>query len=344
MVVAFGTMFNDIKMYRYTKDGQTEIERITVPLSYVNKEKFYARITQNPNLNKETQVELPRMSFEMTAINYDPLRKISTFNNQFATGTNGNSIRSYKSSPYNFSFELNIYVRNVEDGTQIVEQILPFFAPDHTLSVNVTGLSGDKIDLPIILETITYDQNAIGEEDTFRTLVWTLTFTVQGWMYGYINDAAKIIRKSTANTYDSTYSLNNQKIITLSSGTGNYRVGELVFEGRTLGSANASAFVEGWDNVSKKIVVSDVNGVLEVNRRLFGAVSNTAYTISSFDQFPEQFTMLSVHPNPLSANSNSDFGFTEVYQEYPYVGNFEVTDSTLITADNNNLSVDDNDG
>ena len=129
LVVAFGTMFNNLKLYRYTKDGDTEIERVTVPLTYANKEKYYTRITQDPNLAKQTLIDLPRMAFEMVSITYDPLRKISNYNELFSPGQDGNKITTVRAAPYNFAFDLNIYVRNVEDGSQLIEQILPYFTP-----------------------------------------------------------------------------------------------------------------------------------------------------------------------------------------------------------------------
>ena len=108
LVVAFGTMFNNLKLYRYTKDGDTEIERVTVPLTYANKEKYYTRITQDPNLAKQTLIDLPRMAFEMVSITYDPLRKISNYNELFSPGQDGNKITTVRAAPYNFAFDLNI--------------------------------------------------------------------------------------------------------------------------------------------------------------------------------------------------------------------------------------------
>ncbi len=105
-------------------------------------------------------------------------------------------ITTITSTPYNFSFDLVLYVRNVEDGTQLVEQILPYFAPDHTISMNLTGIQGDKVDVPIVLEGLSYDVAATGSPEETRVMTWTLTFTVQGWLYGFINDSVKVIRKS----------------------------------------------------------------------------------------------------------------------------------------------------
>jgi len=318
LVVAFGTLFNDIKLYKYNKAGTVEIERINVPLAYSSKEKFYARITGDPKLNKEIQIQLPRMSFEMTSITYDPLRKTSMFNTQFATDTS-TQINAVKVAPYNFEFVLNIYVRNTEDGSQIIEQILPYFSPDYTVTLDLVSKSNLKIDVPIVLENVSYDvSNDVGEEDQMRMLVWTLTFSAKAMLYGPIIEN-KLIRNVQANTYNNTWNDTGERKVALTSGTGNYKVGELVFEGRTASAANSAGYVKSWDPVANNLIINDVSGLLTVGSILRGAVTNTAYTISSFDVNNHQMTNLTIVPSPLSANIDTAFGFTETLEEYPNI-------------------------
>ena len=109
MVVAFGSMFNNLKLYRYNLSGTTELERIIVPLNYISKEKFYQRITQDPNLDRRVQLTLPRMSFELTDIAYDTTRKLSPFINQYGA-LNDTAIKTATLAPYNFNFALYIRV------------------------------------------------------------------------------------------------------------------------------------------------------------------------------------------------------------------------------------------
>jgi len=319
LVVGFGSLFNNIKLYRYTKDGSIEIERITVPLSYATKEKFYARITQDPTLGKELAITLPRMSFELSSITYDPLRKTSAFNHNFAPGATNDVLKSTPYAPYNFTFDLYLYVRNTEDGTQIIEQILPYFSPDYTLTADLSTLVDIKTDVPVILNSINYDQNAIGESDQVRTLVWNLNFTVKAWMYGPVSANSKLIRKVTANTYDSTYIDTGERKIFLSTGNGDYKIGELVYDGPKISAANVSAFVKSWDNVANQLIVVDTTGALLPNTYLRGAVTNTAYRISTFAVNDNQIVNLTVTPNPSNANANDDFGFTETIEEYPNI-------------------------
>jgi len=301
MVVAFGTLFNNIRLVRYNKAGTQEIERINVPLQYAQKEKFYQRITQDPELTKEVQITLPRMSFELTAITYDPLRKRNLFTESFSPETNS-TVKSIRTTPYNFEFELNIYVRNTEDGTQII------------------GLADQKVDVPFILQNVTYSVDDVGTGDTTRVLIWTLTFTAKGYMFGPIV-SRDVIRKATANTYNSIFELDNKRSLTMnaSTGTGNYQAGELVFEGRTLSAANATGFVDSWSNTTKTLIVSDVNGILRADRYLTGAVTNTAYKIQTFNTADSQLSKLVIVPNPITANAQTAFGFDETILEFPNI-------------------------
>jgi len=341
MVVAFGTMFNNITLKRYNKAGTQEIERINVPLMYAQKEKFYERITQDPNLANETMMTLPRMSFEMDAITYDPLRKRSSFTNSFASGSTGSVVKNIVATPYNFDFTLTIYVRNVEDGTQIVEQILPYFAPDYTLTMSLVDIASEKVDVPFILNSVSQDVNNVGvSSDNVRIIMWTLTFTAKGYMYGATTES-KIIRKAIANTYDSTFNTTAQKEIVFSSGTGTFKIGELVYEGRTLNEANATAFVHSWASDSNTLVVVDTNGLLNVGKYITGAVSNASWNIQSFATPTNQLVRQIVYPDPMNANADSAFGFTEILQERPYFFDDRV-DSTLINVDIGSKTADDN--
>ncbi len=318
MVVSFGTLFNNIRLVRYNKAGTQEIERINVPLQYSQKEKFYQRIIQDPELTKETQITLPRMSFELSAITYDPLRKRSLFTESFSPES-GTTVKSIRTTPYNFDFTLNIYVRNVEDGTQIVEQILPYFNPDHNLTIDIIGLADQKVDVPFILNNITYDVEDLGDGNTTRVLIWTLTFTAKGYMYGPIQ-SKNIIRKVTANTFNMLTSDDQRSIIVSNTGgSGIFKTGELVYQGQQLGAATATAFVEAWEPDSFKLFVSDVNGVLKTGQFITGAVSNASYNVSSFGVNDFQLSKIQINPNPSTANANTAFGFDEIIQEFPNI-------------------------
>lgn len=346
MVVSFGTMFNNIRMVRYNKAGTQEIERITVPLSYAPKEKFYTRLVQDPNLTRNVQMVLPRMSFDLNSITYDPLRKISNQIDNFDVDING-AVRRVKATPYNFEFTLNVYVRNTEDGTQIIEQILPYFTPDYTLTVDLVGLNNLKVDIPIILNSVSYDvTNDTGSPEDSRVIIWNLSFTVKGYIYGLITGAANdgIIRKAIANTYLLNTNNTDDRELSFNVGKGNYKIGELVYEGRSLEAANTSAFVKSWNPTANQLIVSDSTGVFEIGRKVYGAVTGAAWILASTEIYSNQVVHYAVLPDPLNANANDDFGFTEIFQDYPNIGNFEVADSSILSTDNNTLTADDNDG
>lgn len=315
MVVLFGTMFNNLKLKRYNKEGTAEIERITVPLTYSTKEKFYDRITQDPDLGRQIQIVLPRMAFELTAITYDPLRKNSSFVEQF-TAKDNDEINRITRTPYNFEFSLYIFVRNVEDGTQLVEQILPYFAPDYTLTA--TLVDGLKTDIPIILQSVNQDiTNDTGEADQLRTIVWTLTFTVKGYLYGPTS-TSKIIRQVTANTFFyNTEGTTRQLNLGNPGSNTEFKIGELVYEGRTISDANSSGFVVSWDNTAKVLIISDASGIIQLGKQIRGAVTNASYNITSFETADYQLSKLVITPDPLSANANDAFGFTEIITVAP---------------------------
>ena len=204
-IIAFGDIFNDITMIKYDNGTTTENSRIKVPLTYAGKENFLTRLLTKPNLENETQITLPRMSFELIHINYDPTRKLNIFNSAYSR-IDANTYKKVGAPvPYNLTIELHLYVRNVEDGTQIIEQILPYFTPDYTLTMTfVDGVNETTRDVPITLESVDYMPSYEGEAiDTPRILLWTLSFTMRTYFYGPIDGsgASKIIRKVTANTY-----------------------------------------------------------------------------------------------------------------------------------------------
>lgn len=201
VVVAFGTIFNDIQLVRYTKDQRTERERFKVPLSYGSKEKYMTRITSDPNLQKSVQIVVPRISFEMTGISYDSSRKqISTLRNFASANSSTRMNTQFAPIPYDFNFSLSIYVRNTEDGTQILEQILPFFTPDFNVTVDFIPEMNQKYDLPIILNSVNPTTDYEGDLMTTRLITWDLEFTVKGYVWPSVN-TSKYIRQANTNIY-----------------------------------------------------------------------------------------------------------------------------------------------
>jgi hypothetical protein len=205
LVTAFGTLFNNIYIER-TSEGVTK--KIKVPLIYSPKEKFIHRL--NLDIDKTMiQTVLPRMGFSITGISYDAERKKNSLNKRWKQeiGTNDEVTFQYRYEdvPYNIDFELYIYTRNIDDGLQIVEQILPFFVPDFTITIKpkVLDNSLEKVDIPIILNQVipneVYDQSF--SEDT-RVLNWDLQFTAKTNFYGPVRNSSSIIKDVKVNFFD----------------------------------------------------------------------------------------------------------------------------------------------
>lgn len=194
-IITFGTLFNNIYITRTDKNGNvTLLER--VPITYGPKDKMLTRVVQDPNIDRPTATyPLPMMSFEMTGFDYDGTRKLQTINRSAANDPDDKSKRRYQYNPvpYNIGFELNILVKNAEDGTKIVEQILPYFTPDWTVTANIIPEMGIKQDIPIILNRVSLDDVYDGEFTTRRSMIWTLDFTLKGYLYGPVK-TTKVIK------------------------------------------------------------------------------------------------------------------------------------------------------
>jgi hypothetical protein len=191
-VILFGTLFNNLYINREDSAGET-IQTLKVPLSYGPKEKFLARLEGNPQLDREIAVVLPRMAFEMIDLNYDNDRKMGTINKIVATGSDDNSVKyMYAPVPYNIQFNLYVMTKNAEDGTRIIEQILPYFTPSWTSTVNILPEMNHKIDVPLTLNSVTSEDTFEGDFIQRRAIIWTLSFTMKGQLFGPVRDSSII--------------------------------------------------------------------------------------------------------------------------------------------------------
>ena len=199
-VISFGTLFNDIHVRHQDSTGK-DISQIKVPISYGPKQKFLARLQQQPELNKAVQVTLPRISFEMNNIQYDPSRK-SGIAQTFKANDSGKLKKVFMPVPYNLGFELNILTKLQDDSLQILEQILPFFQPGFTLTIDLVDQIGEKRDVPMVLDNITFTDDYEGNFETRRALIYTLSFTAKTYMFGPIADSTDgLIRKVQIDYY-----------------------------------------------------------------------------------------------------------------------------------------------
>ena len=181
-VAVFGTMFNDMQIGRSDGNG-SEIQRATVPINYAPVQKILAKLEQDPNLDA-TAMTLPRMSFEITGMSYNGDRKLTSLTKQTRGNATGSKSTLYTPSPYDIEFQLNIMTKYNEDGTKILEQILPYFKPDVTVSVKMIDSMDLYVDIPIVLNSVSTEDSYEGDFTTRRALIWTLNFTMKAYYFG----------------------------------------------------------------------------------------------------------------------------------------------------------------
>ena len=196
-VTAFGTLFNDIQVRHYD-ESNNPISVLKVPLSYGPVQKFLARIEQSPAGDRKVALSLPRMSFEMTSIDYDAQRKSSVIQTFKAPkASDGKVINNiYSPVPYNIGFELNILGKIQDDVLQIIEQILPCFQPAFNVSVRLIPEINEVRDIPIILNRVGFRDDYEGDFSTRRVIIYTLNFTVKTYLFNQIpEDSQGLIKK-----------------------------------------------------------------------------------------------------------------------------------------------------
>tara|TARA_B100000035_G_scaffold90147_1_gene76022 strand:- start:1719 stop:2498 length:780 start_codon:yes stop_codon:yes gene_type:complete len=201
VVVAFGTLFNNINIVRKDNAGKV-IQSMKVPLAYGPQQKFLARLNQDPNLAAKVAITLPRIGFEINGISYDPSRKLNRVQKfKKAKGSDKNKLDTqFMPVPYNLAFQLYIMAKQSDDALQIVEQILPYFQPDYTLTINDMADMGIKRDVPIVLNSISYEDNYQGDFAERRAVIYNLDFTCKFYLYGPVTSQA-VIRTATVDQY-----------------------------------------------------------------------------------------------------------------------------------------------
>jgi len=192
-IVAFGRLFSDIYIDRKIGDsvnGETA-QRLQIPLAYAPKEKWIVRLDSDPNLENNTYTTLPRMSFEINGYRYDAARKTNRMQ-QIKSGGGTNQPTVYTPVPYTLDLSLYILTKTQEDGLQIIEQILPTFTPEYTLTINTIPEMGIQNDVPIILTSVQVDDEYDGSFQDRRFVTHTLNFEMKLNLYGPVSDKSVI--------------------------------------------------------------------------------------------------------------------------------------------------------
>ncbi len=319
MVVGFGNIFNNITLTRYNPDGSQQ-ENMKIPIVYSGKERYVMRLQEDPFLDKKVQTNLPRMSFELNGLKYDASRKqLTNIKNYAKSGNADTLLAQYNPVPYDFDFSLFIYVRNIDDGTQIVEHILPFFTPDYTLKLNLIPEMGIVKEIPVLLKDTQYEVKYEGDrEQETRNIIWTLNFTVKGFVYGSVTEP-KIIKASFTNMFDGD-TLNRSVIEFNMDGTagfGGYQEGEYIFQGYSLPTSTASARVVKWNPNTLVLTVDALTGNFLIGKPIYGVKTGSIYSFGSYTLAPQKLVSVEVTPNPPTANAESNYTYTTVIKEFP---------------------------
>jgi len=317
MVVVFGTLFNDLEIVRYTQAGVPK-EKWKVPLTYSPKERFLTAITSDPTLTRSINTIVPRMSFNLDSLEYDVQRKqVSTLRN-FARNDDTTVSTQFVPIPYNFQFSLSIYVRNTEDGTQILEQILPFFTPDFNVTVDFIPEMDQKYNVPIILDSVasTVEYEGALNEGSTRLILWDLTFTAKGYIWPPVK-SSKYIKSANTNTMIDLTTKDLQKVYV------DYANGNGVFaQGETLRANNSDLFgtVDYFSNTqSGVLVVSGSTSIIKVGDNLTGDYSGASYNVVVTNINALNVVQIQTTTNPGTATLGEEFGFIDTIKEYPNI-------------------------
>lgn len=221
-VIAFGNLFNNIVVQRHDF-SENKLQSIAVPISYGPKESFLVRMRQDPNLDAEVAITLPRIGFQIMGMTYEPNRKLSSTLRNITLDDNNEKRRKtqFVPVPYNIEFQLSVFVRNTDDGTQIVEQIIPYFRPEFTTSINIIPEMDLSVDTPIILNDVSIEEIYEGDLISRQALVFNLQFSLKGYMYGPIKNKG-IITRAILNFYQGNQEDNppiSQKMTVTDQGT-----------------------------------------------------------------------------------------------------------------------------
>ena len=305
-IIAFGTLFNDIQI-RHQDSAGDDISLIKVPIAYGPIQKFLARLEEKPDLRKKVAITLPRMSFEMTSIQYDSARKVSTVQTFQGIRSSGGPVPVYMPAPYNIGIQLNIITKYNDDMLQIVEQILPYFQPQFNLTVDLVSSIGEKRDIPIILEGISMNDNYEGDYTTRRSLIYTLNFTAKTSIFGPVPEEGNaLIKKVQVDYYTNTERKNASREL------------RYFVEPRA---------IKDYDNDQTTVLAEDINET----RTAFEVSDATSLVVNTYIMINEESMYIkNIDGNKLTVNRSQDNTQASYHQEGTSVNAITSADDELI--------------
>ena len=277
-VVGFGSLFNEIYVVRKDNNGN-ETSRFKVPITYAPKEKFIRMLNEYSGLKgsaneRDISTILPRIGFNIEAVNYDAERKRNTLSKRYSASASSNQIKyEYAEVPYAIDFFLTVAARSMEDGLQILEQILAYFTPEFTVTMNFTD-SRNRIDVPIVLSSVASEIDFEGDTSTQRSILFNLAFTARTYVYGPTKES-KIITKVDTTFFNADFDAQGNISTSMTGGaTGQHKKAPAL--------ARVVAGVTGPDGLT-----SDISEYTGVN--VFGSTTDRA---NSIFEYPDTLDIL----------------------------------------------------
>ena len=313
-VIAFGTLFNNIKIKKFANDGKA-ISQIKVPIAYGPMQRFLARIEQQPNFDDNVAINLPRLSFEITSYAYDPSRKSSPITKFTGKGSDKTKHKKiFLPVPYEIGFRLSFATKQQDDALQIIEQILPHFQPSFNVTVNMLESVEEKRDVPFTLANVSFVDEYEGDFSTRRFIQYDLDFIAKTYFYSEIPtdesgiikkvqvDYSTAIRAPRAQRYtvvpQAVKDYNNDTATTITAEVGTKQT---LISVSSAASLSANTYIQINSEVMR---IREINGTnLLVQRGQFGTKISEHYSGTAISQVDAQDNAL--------IEVGDEFGFTE---------------------------------
>ena len=281
-VAVFGTLFNNISVVRLDGSGGI-LNQIKVPLAYGPKQKFLSRIDQDTMSDASMAIKLPRMSFEITSLSVDSNKKENKRNRITTSDTDKTKRKTINTQvPYNIGMSLSIMAKNQDDGLQILEQIVPFFQPDYTVTIRpIDGWTNFKQDVPIILNDVSIEDSYDGDYVSRRVLTYTINFTMKMTFYSgvgtssviknvdidWLNKSNNMFLEGQNFAVNPTTATEDDTLVTGSPGSGEYSITS------TIDYLNVPT--------TMTLTLSGVSGTFQVAETISGGTSGTTAKITN---------------------------------------------------------------
>ena len=313
-VIAFGTLFNNIKIKKFADDGKA-ISQIKVPIAYGPMQRFLARIEQQSNFDDNIAITLPRISFELTSYAYDPSRKSSPVTKFTGKGSDKTKHKKiFLPVPYEIGFRLSFATKLQDDALQIIEQILPFFQPAYSVTVNMLEGVEEKRDIPFTLANVSFSDEYEGDFSTRRFIQYDLDFIAKTYFYQEVpTDESGVIKKVQVDYSTAIKAPRAQRYTVVPQAVKDYNddtvttiTAEITTKQTMISvSSAASLSTNTYIQINSEVFrIREINGTnLLVQRGQFGTKITEHYSGTTISQVDAQDSAL--------IEVGDEFGFTE---------------------------------